>query len=67
MAKELSGALWVSRFTGSSSTNDLQGAFRASVDNFLRASGNAHSRGRISATYRPPARAYLMHGSIDGH
>lgn len=45
MAKELCGALWVSRFTGSSSTNDLQGAFRASVDNFLRASGNAHSRG----------------------
>nr|WP_307954219.1 hypothetical protein [Shigella flexneri] len=37
MAKELSGALWVSRFPGSSSTNDLQGTFRASVDNFLRA------------------------------
>lgn len=34
MAKELSGALWVSRFPGSSSTNDLQGTFRASVDNF---------------------------------
>ncbi len=27
MAKELSGALWVSRFPGSSSTNDLQGLF----------------------------------------
>ena len=51
MAKELSGALWVSRFPGSSSTNDLQGTFRASVDNFLRALGNARARGSISATY----------------
>ncbi|WP_240780478.1 MULTISPECIES: hypothetical protein [unclassified Escherichia] len=40
MAKELSGALWVSRFPGSSSTNDLQGTFRASVDNFLRVQGS---------------------------
>ncbi|EON5703371.1 peptidoglycan-binding domain-containing protein [Escherichia coli] len=63
MAKELSGALWVSRFPGSSSTNDLQGTFRASVDNFLRALGNARARVSISATYRPPARAYLMHWS----
>ena len=29
MPKELSGAQWVSRFPGSSSTNDLQGTFRA--------------------------------------
>lgn len=63
MAKELSGALWVSRFPGSSSTNDLQGTFRASVNNFLRALGNARARVSISATYRPPARAYLMHWS----
>lgn len=63
MAKELSGALWVSRFPGSSSTTDLQGSFRASVDNFLRALNNARARVSISATYRPPARAYLMHWS----
>ncbi|MFN0673989.1 hypothetical protein ACKWMP_25165 [Escherichia coli] len=67
MAKELSGAMWVSRFPVSSSTNDLQGTFRASVENFLRALGNARARGSISATYRPPARSYLMHWSIDGH
>lgn len=67
MAKELSGALWVSRFPGSSSTNYLQGTFCASVDDFLHTTGNARARAIISATYRPPVRAYLMHRSIDGH
>lgn len=63
MAKELSGAAWVSRFPGSSSTNDLSGGFRSSVNNFIRALTAARATVSISATFRRPERAYLMHWS----
>lgn len=63
MAKELSGSHWVNRFPGSSSTTDLRGGFRDSVDNFIRALRDAKANVTISATFRPPERAYLMHWS----
>lgn len=63
MAKELSGALWVSRFPGSSSTNDLQGTFRASVDNFLRALGNARARGQYLCNISP-SRQSISHALV---
>jgi hypothetical protein len=60
---ELSEGRWVDRFRGSSSLKDLRGAFRGRVEAFvdaLRASGAVVT---ISATFRPPQRAYLMHWS----
>lgn len=60
-AKELSGAQWVARFPGSSSVEDLEAAFQGCVNKFLAAITEAGGSYRISATYRPPERAYLMH------
>lgn len=60
---ELSGSQWVNRFPGSSSTDELTEEFRTSVDNFVSAMRNAGATVTISATYRPPERAYLMHWS----
>ena len=59
----LSGAGWVSRFPTSSSTNDLAMAFRTGVNNFVAALRAAHATVSISATLRPPERAFLMHFS----
>lgn len=60
-AKELSGAQWVSRFPGSVSTSDLTPDFRAKVDKFIAAIKTAGGSEKISATFRPKERAYLMH------
>jgi D-alanyl-D-alanine dipeptidase len=60
---ELSGPAWVGRFPTSTSTNDLSGNFRNNVDRFISALEAGGARVSISATLRPPERAYLMHYS----
>lgn len=58
---ELSGPQWVTRFPGSNRTNDLNSSFRRSAEDFIVALKAAAANVRISATYRPRERAYLMH------
>ena len=58
---DLSGAQWTQRFKGSKDTKDLALAFRNAVDAFIDAMTEAGIRVRISATYRPVQRSYLMH------
>src|ERR1700741_1889460 len=58
---ELSGAQWAQRFKGSKNTKDLAPAFRKAVDAFIDAMTEAGIKVRISATYRPIQRCYLMH------
>jgi hypothetical protein len=60
---ELSGADWVQRFPTSSSTGDLAPGFRSSVESFVAALRAAGASVTVSATLRPPERAYLMHWS----
>ncbi|VEC01732.1 Uncharacterised protein [Cedecea lapagei] len=59
--KQLSGESWVSQFQGSSDTQTLSPIFRGNVDGFLKSLKDAGVRITISATLRPPERAYLMH------
>ena len=61
--KEKSGAQWVGRFPTSRQVTDLKGDFKVKVQKFLAAIGDAGGVVSISATYRPPERAYLMHYS----
>lgn len=63
-AKELSGAQWVARFPGSASLSDLEPSFSAKVQAFITAIEAGGGSVRISATYRPKERAYLMHYSV---
>jgi hypothetical protein len=58
---ELSGTQWVGRFPTSASTSDLEPPFRDSIDSFVAALRVANAAVTISATLRPPERAYLMH------
>lgn len=58
---EPSGPLWVTRFPGSKSISDLEPLFRGHVQGFVDALHTAGATVTISATYRPPERAYLMH------
>lgn len=62
-AKEKSGTAWVSRFPTSTSTDDLDSTFKDNVEKFILAIKEAGGAVRISATYRPKERAYLMHYS----
>lgn len=62
-AKELSGAQWIARFPTSASVDDLTPDFGAKVNSFIAAIKTAGGSVRISATYRPKERAYLMHYS----
>ncbi len=64
-APEPSGAAWVDRFPGSRSTADLNEDFKQAVERFLAALAAAGATVKISATYRPPERAYLMHHAWD--
>ena len=63
ISKEPSGAQWVNRFPTSAVLSDLLPAFSTSVQNFINSIKNAGGHVRISATYRPVERAYLMHYS----
>jgi hypothetical protein len=58
---ECSGAQWIGRFPTSTSTADLSPSFAQAVDSFIAALQAAGANVAISATYRPPERAYLMH------
>ena len=58
---ENSGKAWVKRFPTSKQVDDLEPIFRASVKRFLAALADADVAITISATLRPPQRAYLMH------
>jgi hypothetical protein len=62
-ADEPSGAQWVARFLGSANVTSLASPFREAVTKFLDAVRAAGGTVHISATYRPPERAYLMHWS----
>ena len=64
MARELSGVAWVPRFPTSKSTSTLVGGFGDKCDAFIAALRDAGATVKISATLRPPERAYLMHWSF---
>ncbi len=57
----LSGAAWVTQFPGTTRIADLVNPFRSNVQKFLTALKTAGVTQIISATFRPPERAYLMH------
>ena len=61
--RELSGPEWVARFPGSDQPSDCVEPFRSHLQGFLAALARAGASVRISATFRPPERAYLMHWS----
>ena len=61
--KRLSGPKWASRFPGSQSLDDLNQDFGPHARSFVDAIHDAGGGTRISATYRPRERAYLMHYS----
>jgi hypothetical protein len=58
---EASGRHWCERFPGSQSPEDLTPDWRGRVYAFLSALQRAGASVNITATYRPPERAYLMH------
>lgn len=61
--REFSGPVWVSRFAGSASPDACIDPFRSNLKAFLDALATARAGVSVSATYRPPERAYLMHWS----
>lgn len=64
----LSGPEWCSEFPTSTSVDDLADPFRRCVVRFLNALRDAGAETQVSATYRPPERAYLMHyAAMIGH
>lgn len=60
---EPSGLTWVNRFQTSKALDDLKGSFKPNCQSFVTALKNAGAHVKISATYRPSERAYLMHYS----
>lgn len=60
---EESGSQWCARYPTSNSVDDLEPAFRAKVCDFLHALKLGGATVSISATLRPPERAYLMQGA----
>jgi hypothetical protein len=58
---EYSGPQWCARYPGSRSVADLTPDFRDRVRAFISQMQDGGATVRICATYRPPARAYLMH------
>jgi hypothetical protein len=63
-ALELSGPQWVARFPGSRSIFDTKDPFVGKLTRFHQALRDAGADISISATFRPPERAYLMHFSF---
>jgi len=63
--KELSGRVWVSRFRGSASPDDLVPPFRDNVKRFLAALAEGGATYKISATFRPVQRQYLMYWAAE--
>jgi hypothetical protein len=60
---ELSGSVWVARFPGTNSVDDLEATFQANVRKFMAALEAGSATLDAVSTYRPPERAYLMHWS----
>jgi len=58
-----SGAYWVSQFPGQATTDSLEPQFRARFLDFQSAMENSGIQVTISAAFRPPERAYMMHWS----
>jgi hypothetical protein len=58
---EQSGTIWCGRFPTSYSTDDLIEPFRTRAEDFIDALKEGGVKLTISATLRPPERAYLMH------
>lgn len=58
---EPSGAAWVLKFPGSTSMDDLTSAFRDKANRFIAALKSSGASVKISSTYRPIERAFLMH------
>lgn len=58
---EASGRSWVAQFPTSRASADLIQPFRANAESFLSALAASNANVSISATYRPPERAHLMH------
>lgn len=58
---EPSGPQWCARFPGSKSLDDLIPDFRDAVRAFVSQIADGGASVAISATFRPPERAYLMH------
>ncbi|MEP7341315.1 MAG: hypothetical protein ABI977_26530 [Acidobacteriota bacterium] len=61
---ELSGRDWVNKFPTSKSLLDLKPPFLSKMSKFHNALIAAGASVKISATVRPPERAYLMHWSF---
>jgi len=64
MADRPSGRAWVNDFPTSRSLDDLKEPFRTNAQKFLSALDDAGADVTVSATVRPPERAYLMHFSF---
>lgn len=62
-AKELSGEVWVKRFPGKTDIDSCEGDFKTNMTAFKAALDEAKAVVDITATYRPPERAYMMHWS----
>lgn len=60
-AREPSGAKWVSRFPGSRDIADCNSPFKENLTLFVAAMEEAGAKVRVSATFRPTERAYMMH------
>jgi hypothetical protein len=58
---EFSGPQWCERFPGSHSLDDLEPEWRGRVWAFVSAAQKGGATVAVTATYRPPERAYLMH------
>jgi hypothetical protein len=59
------GLSWVDRFPTRKDTAACRSPFRENLEAFLAALRAAHATVEISATLRPPERAYLMQGAWD--
>jgi hypothetical protein len=58
---EVSGPQWCPRYPGSADVADLTPDFRDAVRAFISRMEAGGASVRVSATYRPPQRVYLMH------
>lgn len=61
LPNELSGPEWIHRFPTSTQTSELHSPFRENTESFISALEAAGATVHISATFRPPERAFLMH------
>lgn len=59
--KKPSGASWVAEFPTSTSLDDLSAPFSTQAASFIAALSAAGATAVVSATLRPPNRAFLMH------